>query len=192
MADSDVFVGQILLVPFNFAPQGYAFCQGQSMPISQNTALFSLLGTRYGGNGVTTFSLPNLQGRAPIGFGQGQGLTNRIQGAAPGAEVETLTTDQIASHGHSVNPATLTATARCKNGAGDQSSPAGHVPAIEAPSAAATYSSGAPDTNMRSGAIVLGGAVAGNTGSGATHSNLAPYLTLNFVIALQGVFPSPN
>jgi microcystin-dependent protein len=188
---SDYFVGQILLVPFNFAPTGFAFCNGQTMFISQNTALFSLLGTMYGGNGQTTFALPDLQGRVAVAFGQGPGLSQYLQGAAAGTDVVTLDATQLAAHTHPVNASALTATPTCKNGAGDQSTPVGNVPAIEAASAAPVYSNAAPDANMRAGAVTVGGtATTVPAGGGLSHSNLQPYLTMNYIIALQGVFPA--
>jgi len=182
----DPFVGQILFFPFNFPPRGFAFCQGQLLPISQNTALFSLLGTMYGGDGKTNFALPDLRGRVPIGFGQGPGLFDYEQGTTGGSETITLLQSEIPAHTHAITNA-LTATARCKNGPGNQRTPVGNVPAIEAGQVTATYSA-APDANMRTGAIGVTGTSA-VAGGGLPHDNRQPYLALNYCIALQGVFP---
>jgi microcystin-dependent protein len=187
MADS--FVGQIVLFGCNFAPNGYAFCQGQVLPIAQNTALFSLLGTTYGGNGQSTFALPDLRGRASLGFGQGPGLTDRTQGEVGGTEAVTLAVQQIPQHAHALTN-TLTATARCRNAPGNQQTPAGHVPAIEASNVTATYSSALPDANQHGGAVVLTGGVTSPAGVSQPHDNRQPYLALNYCIALQGVFPA--
>ena len=181
------FVGQILLFPFNFPPRGFAFCQGQLLPISQNTALFSLLGTMYGGDGRTNFALPDLRGRVPMAFGQGPGLSAYEQGTAGGSDTIALTANEMPAHTHAMTHA-LTATARCKNGTGNQRTPVGAVPAIEAMGVTATYSDSVPDANMRTGAIGVSGATAG-AGSSQPHDNRQPYLVLSYCIALQGVFP---
>ena len=184
----DPFVGQILFFPFNFPPKGYAFCQGQLLPIQQNTALFSLLGTYYGGNGVTNFALPNLQGKVPLGFGQGAGLTDHSLGQVGGSEIVTLTTPQIPAHSHAVSASS--ATVACKNGAGNQQTPVGNVPATESAGVTATYGSAPPNDVMRTGNIALSGtaATAANAG-GQPHENRQPFLTINYCIALQGVYP---
>jgi len=186
---SDVFVGQILLLPFNFPPKNFAFCAGQLLPISQNTALFSLLGTMYGGNGTTNFALPNLQGKVPLGFGQGPGLAVYDQGQTGGGDAVTLVVGQLPPHSHVIDVSALTATAKCSTGAANQSTAVGNVPAVEPPAGDATYSAAAPDANLRTGAIALSGMTAANAGGGLPHSNLQPYLTMNYCIALAGVFP---
>jgi len=124
------FVGEILLFPFNFPPRGFAFCQGQLLPIAQNTALFSLLGTIYGGNGTTHFALPNLQGRIPVGFGQGSGLTNHDQGETGGSETIALTTAQMPLHTHAISASSVMPTTACRNDAGNQQTAVNNVPAI--------------------------------------------------------------
>jgi microcystin-dependent protein len=187
---SDTFVGQILLLPFNFPPKGFAFCQGQLLPISQNTALFSLLGTIYGGDGRVTFALPNLQGRVPMGFGQGPGLTDRQQGEVGGADALPLTTAQMPAHSHALTTTSVVPSVQCWSGAGDQATPESNVPATESTGVTATYSSLPSNASMRTGNIALSGtATATAAGGGLPHDNRQPYLSLNYCIALQGVFP---
>jgi microcystin-dependent protein len=285
------YLSQIALFGFNFAPQGWAFCSGQLLPISQNQALFALLGTQYGGNGTTTFALPDLRGRAPMGF---SGV--HLQGEIGGAEAVTLAAANMPAHTHTIDTTALSAAAKCKNGTANQWSPVATVPAIEtsgtttftddpltagssairavhvtelraridavragfalppfdwtdpvltagttglkaqhildmrtallqayangglvAPtftdpalgagtaikavhiaelrSAAVTgntmiYSSAPPDADMNSGSIVIGAVTAATAGLGQPHENRMPFLTLNYCIALQGIFPS--
>jgi microcystin-dependent protein len=170
---SEPFLGEIRIFGFNFAPQGWAFCDGQLMSISQNTALFSLLGTFYGGNGIQTFALPDLRGRVSIHQGQGPGLSSYVIGQTGGTENTTLNTNQMPQHNHAaVANASPATTGR----------PDGAVPAR----AAADIYAPAPDgTAMNAGHI-------GNTGGSQPFNNLQPYLTVNFCIALQGIFPSRN
>lgn len=162
------YIGEILLVPYNFAPVGWALCQGQLLSISGNTALFSLLGTLYGGDGVSNFALPDLQGRSPIGFGQGPGLQNYVQGQRGGEETVTLTLSQIPSHSHPAMGSAKSATTV---------SPANTVWATE--TRLNIYSSGG-GTSM---------APSGSSGGNQPHDNMSPYLTLNYIIALRGIFP---
>src|SRR5436190_1728199 len=129
---SSPYVGEIILVGFNFAPVGYAFCDGQLMPISENETLFQLIGTTYGGDGQTTFALPDLRGRTPIGTGQGPGLSNYVIGEAIGSEGVTVTVSQMPAHTHTIDASGLTATERVKSGAGNQLSPVGNVLAVDA------------------------------------------------------------
>ena len=168
------FLGEIRIFPFNFAPQGWATCNGQLLSIGQNNALFSLLGINYGGDGHTTFGLPNLQGSFPINFGQGSGLPEYVQGQSGGQAAVALLTTQIPAHSHTVGCA----------GTGNASSPAanafagagrGKTPAYAPPGGVAAV--------MSSSAVI-------SAGSSQPHDNMPPYLTLNFCIALQGVFPS--
>ena len=129
---SSPYVGEIILIAFNFAPAGYAFCDGQLMPISENETLFQLIGTTYGGDGQTTFALPDLRGRTPIGSGQGPGLSNYVIGEAFGTEGVTITISQMPAHTHAIDASGLTATERVSSGAGNQLSPVGNVLAVDA------------------------------------------------------------
>ena len=185
---SNPFLSEIRLFPFSFPPKGWAFCQGQLMAISQNTALFSLLGTIYGGNGTSTFALPDLRGRVTMSSGQGAGLSVRTQGDAGGEETVTLILNQLPSHQHALS---AVGTMNGKNAAGDRRSPVSSVPAMESSGATATYSGAAPDASMRAGGVTFGGtATATAAGGGLPHENRQPLLALNFCIALQGVYPS--
>lgn len=161
------FLGQIQLFGFNFAPRGWAFCNGQLLSISQNNALFALLGTIYGGDGRTTFALPDLQGRTVVGFGQGPGLSNYRIGQKGGQEIVTLNVNEIPSHTH------LTTTTV---GTG--------VP----PSSSEIISLQGAASKIDSHAVVVNGATGGSQG----HNNIQPYCALNYAIALQGIFPSRN
>jgi microcystin-dependent protein len=176
---SEPFVAEIRIFPFNFAPTGWAMCNGQLMPISQNTALFSLVGTFYGGDGQSTFALPNLEGAAPMHPGLGPGLAQRFLGEAAGVETITLTTSEMPAHTHSM---------MARAAAGNTTNPTNAVTATTSWVAGTSfgavnaYSTTVPaDTPMSATLAVSGG--------GLPHSNLQPYLTLNFCIALQGVFP---
>jgi microcystin-dependent protein len=185
------FVGEILLFPFHFPPKNFAFCRGQILLISQNTALFSLLGTAYGGNGQTTFALPNLQGRVPMGVGQGPGLTDRPSlGEAGGSETIALTTAQMPAHTHTMSASSVMPTIACRNGAGNQQTPVDHVPAAESAGVTAMHSSAPGDALMRTGNIAFSGtASAAPAGGDQGHENRQPYLGLSYCIALAGVFP---
>lgn len=173
---SDQFVAEIRIVGFNFAPHGWAFCNGQLLPISQNTALFSLLGTMYGGDGRSTFALPNLQGSAPMFFGQGPGLSLRDEGEVGGVESVTLLQSEIPFHTHNYQ-ARPTALA-----SGQQSTPVGN---FAARSNSRPYNTTATSGNMNFSAIQP-------VGGNLPHNNMMPYLTLNFIIAMQGIFPPRN
>jgi microcystin-dependent protein len=185
------FVGEILLFPFNFPPTGYAFCRGQLLPINQNQALFSLIGTFYGGDGKSSFALPNLQAKVSMGVGNGPGLTSHeFPGATGGSETTPLTTAQMPAHTHVMSASSVQPTMTCLNGAGNQQTPAGNVPATESAGVTATYTGGPADALMRNGNIALTGpASAAPAGGGQPHENRQPYLALNYCIALQGVFP---
>ncbi len=190
---SNPFLGQIAIFGFNFAPRGWALCNGQILAISQNTALFSLLGTTYGGNGTTTFALPNLQSRVPMHMGQGPGLSNVVEGETIGNENVALLINNLPSHSHVMSLGTTAASMNVKNGAGNVQSPVGNIPAIEAAGVTATYSTLPPDAAMGTAAISLSGTpTAALTGSNIPFDIHQPSLVLNFCIALAGIFPSRN
>jgi len=185
------YLTEIDLFSFNFAPRQWAQCNGQLLPINQNQAMFSLLGTTYGGDGRITFGLPDLRGRAALGFGQGPGRPDHPLGESTGTETVTTTLTQLPQHTHAASPTAITATPRCKNGAGNQQTPVNTVPAIDAANAVLMYSNAAPDASANTGAVALSGSVATTlTGSSQAHENRQPLLALTFCIALQGVFPS--
>jgi microcystin-dependent protein len=175
---SDPFVGEIRMVGFAFAPLDWAACDGQLLPISQNAALFSLLGTSYGGDGKSTFALPNLQGCVPMDYGSGVGLTPRNIGDTGGEATVILTPTEIPAHSHGLN---------ADSTEGAQASPtgglwaAGAVPRRGSPTD--LYASGAATTLMAANTALL-------TGGGQPHNNLQPYLALYFVISLAGIFPA--
>jgi microcystin-dependent protein len=169
---ADPYVGEIRIVPFNFAPTGWALCNGQLLSIESYTALFSLLGTYYGGNGTSNFALPNMQSRVPINWGQGAGLSDYVIGEVGGSEQVTLITNEIPSHTHALE-------ATSANGA--TQSPKGNLPATTA--RRELYSSAAANTSLAEPSV-------GETGGNVPHENRQPYLVLNFIISLEGVFPS--
>jgi microcystin-dependent protein len=173
---SEPFLGEIRVLGFQFTPRGWAGCDGQLLSIAQNSALFSLLGTTYGGDGRTTFALPDLRGRTPIHQGQGQGLSPYSMGQNGGSESHTLTANEMPQHSHA-----LAAT----NAGGNQQSPQGTFIATDAAGNTAGFSSSAPTVAMHPASITA-------TGGSQPHNNLQPYLTVNFCIALQGIFPSRN
>jgi microcystin-dependent protein len=167
---ADPFVAEIRIFPFNFAPKGWAWCNGQLLPISQNTALFSLLGTTYGGNGKSNFALPDLQGRAPMHPGQGPGLSLHDLGESGGSETVSLLPSEMPAHSH---------TMQCSTAPGDSASPTGVV----------ARTIGATPYNAASSNVAMAPQALAFAGSGSPHNNMQPYLTCNFNIALQGVFP---
>ena len=186
---SEPFLGEVIMFAGNFAPRGWAFCQGQILAIAQNTALFSILGTTYGGNGQTTFALPDFRGRSPVGTGQGPGLANVDLGQVAGVETTTLLVTQMPIHNHTAAIGTL--VMRAKNAAGNSQSPVNNVPAAEASGVTATYSSAAADANMAAGALAGAPAIA-NAGGSQPISIRNPYLGISFIIAIEGIFPSRN
>jgi microcystin-dependent protein len=180
---AQVFLGTIQSFGFNFAPTGWALCNGQTIAISQNTALFSLLGTAYGGNGVSTFQLPNLQGRLPMHQGSGAGLTPRVIGEVGGSENQTLLSNNMPAHNHALNATTAAATGATplntllalSNGADNQGTPV----------TVQVYGPTPTNTTMNPASI-------GVTGGSIPFSIMPPYLVINFCIALNGIFPSRN
>jgi microcystin-dependent protein len=178
---SNPFVAEIRIFPFNFAPKGWAFCDGQLLPLSQNTALFSLLGTTYGGDGKSNFALPNMQGNAPMHPGQGPGLSLHDLGEMSGTETITLLESEIPPHSHSLaaSPNQASAANPTSNtlAKGFWDTGQGQTGAVN------LYSTQPPTVTLSGNAI-------GPAGGNQPHNNLMPYLTLNFCIALQGVFPA--
>jgi microcystin-dependent protein len=174
---SDPFVAEIRIFPFNFAPSGWAFCNGQLLPISQNTALFSLLGTTYGGDGKSTFALPDLRGSAPMHPGQGQGLSPRNLGDAGGTDTVTLLESELPVHNHTFSGANPADFADLPNPAPDR--------VIGKSQNALAY-----QTNTTQNLVTTAPQALSPSGGSLPHNNMMPYLTLNFCIALQGIFPS--
>jgi microcystin-dependent protein len=178
---STPFLGQLVMFGGNFAPSGYALCNGQIMQISQNTALFSLLGTSYGGNGTSTFALPNLQGSVPVHMGQGPGLSPYSIGQSGGTQNVTVTASAMPAHSHVFNVSTANATSP---------SPSGRVPAKPTVANAAAYAVSqsspalAPQVMNPQSCSIVGGSV--------PHNNMMPTLFITFIIALTGIFPSRN
>lgn len=172
---TDQFLGEIRIFGGNFAPTGWANCNGQLLPISQNTALFSLLGTQFGGDGRSTFALPNLQGNAPMSQGSGPGLSQRFVGETGGSPSVTLLTTEMPAHSHALQA----------HGAdfGDVNAPSGAV-ILARSQGAAIY--GSPDVAT----VAAASGAVGQAGGSQPHNNMPPYLTLTFIIALQGVYPA--
>jgi microcystin-dependent protein len=165
---SEPFLSEIKIVSFNFPPKGWALCNGQFLPINQNQALFALLGTTYGGNGQTTFALPNLRGRVPVHEGSGHTL-----GEAAGSTSVTINIQQLPTHTHAFN---------ATNNVGSATTPDGTVVMSATPS----------NSYTPSGAVVAMAPTVSTVGGSQPHNNMMPYLVLNFIIALQGIFPSQN
>jgi microcystin-dependent protein len=173
---SDQFVAEIRIFPFNFPPTGWAFCDGQLMPISQNTALFALLGTTYGGDGKSTFALPDMQGNAPMQPGQGQGLSLRDLGEMSGVESITLLQSEMPAHTHVMQVSTQQ---------GDIQQPT-NTTSVARPNGALPFVAGSPGNPPL---VLMAFQALPPAGGGLPHNNMQPYLTLNFCIALQGIFP---
>lgn len=171
---SDPFVAEIRIFGFNFAPTGWAQCNGQILPISQNTALFSLLGTMYGGNGQSTFALPNFEGSVPVCSGQGQGLSEYDVGQQSGAETITLLESEIPAHTHTIQAMSSIANLNAP----------GPTVVLARSSGGTIYQ---PTTNQN--LVQMNAQSLSPTGGSLPHNNMQPYLTLNFCIAMQGVFP---
>jgi microcystin-dependent protein len=171
---SSQYIGEIRMFGGNFAPAGWAFCDGRLLSIAEHDALFALIGTTYGGDGQSTFGLPDLRGRLPIHQGTGPGGESHVMGQSGGSETVTLTISQLPSHGHSMAGVAT---------AGNQSSPQGHLPANTL--GIAPYINDPPDGNMSAQAIH-------SSGGGQPHENMQPFLPISFIIALFGVFPSQD
>lgn len=178
-AGNDPYIGDIMPVAFNFCPRGWTGADGQLLPISQYQALFSLYGTTYGGDGRTTFALPDLRGRTPINHGQGPGLSQRNLGSKGGTETNTMTVAQMPTHNHAGGIRTL-------SGAPNTNSPVGATFAVQAGPA---YNNSATPTGRFMNADTIG---VENTGLGQAQGNMQPSLTIRYCVSLQGVFPSRN
>lgn len=170
------FIGQIMIFGFTFAPRNYAFCNGQLESIAQNTALFSILGTTYGGDGINTFALPNIQERGVMNWGQGPGLTNRVLGEVDGVTTVTLTSNQMPQHTHVLFGAT-------------GGTPAG-VPTTDAYFGAS--GPGQAYTDVLTNPVTMEPRTVSTAGGSQAHDNMQPFLVMNFCIALFGIFPSRN
>jgi len=195
---SNPYIGEVRMVGFNFAPAGWATCEGQLLQISQNDALFNLIGTTYGGDGQSTFALPNLEGRLAIGQGQGAGLSNYVQGQFAGSESRSILTSNMPAHNHAVTGNISVATkVSTINRLANQPLPNGHILALSEanttpPAVVKAYSDQASDGGALGGvsSAVTSTLGTGLTGNGLPISILQPYLVMNYVIALQGIFPS--
>ncbi|MDR3529655.1 MAG: tail fiber protein [Rhodopila sp.] len=176
---SEPFLGQIALFPYNFAPRGWADCAGQLLPIRQYTALFSLLGTYYGGDGRMTFALPNLQGTVPVGQGTQPGGSTYIIGETEGSESVTLTTASMPAHSHPLSATTVHGTINSPGGNLLATPQQGNPPLT---SKGEIYNTAAPDTSLTQASIQP-------TGGSLPHNNVQPFLVLRYCIALQGIFP---
>ena len=172
----DPFIGTIMPVAWNFAARGWAECDGQMLPIAQNQALFSLLGTLYGGDGRTTFALPDLRGRAALHFGQGPGLTSSKQGQKGGSEETVLNQSQLPIHSHTVS---------CTSATGNVPSPVGALPAAETVAAVDVWTNAPTDG-------VMSNTMLSSDGASQPHENQQPFLAVTWLIALYGTFPSRN
>lgn len=171
---AEPFIGEIRMFGFNFAPRGWAACDGQFIPINQNSALFSLLGTIYGGDGRTTFALPDLRSRMPLHYGQGPGLSSRSIGSKSGAETTTLTASNLPPHSHTI---------AVSSDVGNSTSPVGNIPAVPN-DGESNFVDPAGQPAISNNATNVSG------GGGQSFNNMPPYLAVNFCIALTGIFPS--
>ena len=188
----DPFIAEIIMFGGNFAPRGWALCDGQLLPIAQNSALFSILGTTYGGDGRTTFGLPDLRGRVPLHPGSGPGLSSRALGERAGAENVILATTQIPAHNH-VATSTSTSAANAVAPAGNSNDAVDNFWADDVGVSSGTYHSGPANETMNTGAVSTATTTAvADTGGSQAHTNVQPFLGVNFIIALTGTFPSRN
>jgi microcystin-dependent protein len=173
---SQPYLGAIFIFAGNFAPRGYQLCQGQLLPISQNAALFSILGTTYGGNGTSTFALPDLRGRAPIGQGNGPGLNPVVLGEIAGSQNVSILTSNLPAHNHMIN---------CDSGGAAGTNPAGSIPGNPGLGQLAIYSAGPANGQMLQSMVA-------NTGGNIPISVQNPFLGISYIIAMEGIFPSRN
>ena len=186
---ADAYVGEIRIFAGNFAPTGWAECSGQLLPIADNETLFNVIGTTYGGDGESTFALPDLRGRLAIGMGQGPGLSNRQIGEPLGVETVTITANQMPAHGHTMTKGTLAIAA--SSAVANRRNPSQAVYAKEAAGVTAVYSDATPDKTLAPNALKGAPATLGTTGGGGQPvSVLQPTLSITFIICLNGIFPS--
>ncbi len=181
---SEPFVAEITMFGFNFAPKGWAFCRGQLLPISQNTALFSILGTMYGGDGKSTFGLPDLQDSVAISFGQGPGLSDYAEGETGGVPTVTLLTTELPGHNHFFNATTNVGTTVTSSG--------NFLALAQGGTKQNSFNANIYSTNPNNATTGLSPFAIGFSGGNQPHNNMQPYLALNFCIAMQGVFPARN
>lgn len=174
---SEPFLAEVRIVGFNFAPRGWAFCDGQILPINQNQSLYSLLGTTYGGDGRTSFALPDMRGRAPMHVGSSDGATH-LEGQKSGEETHTLSAAEMPQHDHAMKATNATA---------NSPDPSGRFPAQVPATLDFIYSTAGENLNVN-----LNSSTVANVGGGQAHNNMMPYLAINFCIALRGLFPSRN
>jgi microcystin-dependent protein len=189
---AEPFLAEIRMFGINFPPRGWAQCDGQLLPISQNTALFSLLGTTYGGDGHTTFGLPDLRGRTPVHEGHGPGLSGHSLGAKFGTESVALTVAQMPPHGHPAGDSNKV-TVSASSAPASESSPVGNslAAAVSDPRHKGLgYSAAAADTPMATDSLEVAGATAVSSGGGQGHTNMPPYLAIQFCMAIEGLFPT--
>ena len=203
----DPIIGQIILFVGTYAPEGWLFCWGQELQIVQYQPLFAIIGTQFGGNGTSTFKLPDLRGRFPVGSGTGPGLTARTQAQSGGAETVTLTTAQIPAHQHPITNTTSTSgltvsgtgTVKCSNTGGNAATPLGAY-LSQAKQGATNFTTTVSDatSSMATDIVQISGTVSGNVtvtsqcqiaGNGQSHENMPPWLCLNYIIAINGIFP---
>lgn len=192
-ASLEPMLGSIDFVGFNFAPRGWASCDGQLLPISSNSALFSLLGTTYGGDGRTTFALPDLRGRVPMHKGQGPGLSNYAIGQRGGQEAHTLSVTEIPAHTHAATTTVDPSGLKMRGNDGAAATPEPGANALASTGRNNTYAAVAPNVDMAPGSVggtASAATVIGSAGGGQAFPSMPPYLVLNCIIALQGVYPS--
>lgn len=182
----DGFLGEIKMFAGSYAPANWAFCWGQMLAINDYNALYAVLGTTYGGDGRNTFALPDMRGRAPVGAGTGPGLTSRISGQMSGQERVSLTVNDIPAHSHGVSG--LTATVECNNVSGEEAAPAGLQFGIAVDN---SYNETTPAGTMAPGNVAFGGQVDPEGGS-ISHSNMQPWMGINYIICLMGMYPPRN
>ncbi len=197
-------IGEIRIFAGNFAPLSWAFCQGQTLSIASNNALYAIVGTIYGGDGVTTFKLPDLRSRIPIGTGQGPGLPDYALGNQVGQETVTLTVNQMPAHSHAAtvqqasSPGSATATLNGINNAGGQSTPGGNYLGQDNGAGATSYATAGAPVAMHVGSVVANinvsppAVMLSTNGGNMPHENIQPILAMNYIICLEGIFPSRN